>query len=156
MRLRVSEYMRMLKPLEPSSSKARRVVGRDARRERDRAEMRDLVLVGAVVVHLPDFFVAGAAGDVVDLGFGDAGDAAAEAEDDLVGEAVGDWRAVSWSGGLVVLLAEDLGVLRFFASNEPAVDDEAAAGRRVPEGDHGGGGGAADHWERLISWESRA
>ena len=33
------------------------VVGRDARRERDGAEVSDGMLVGAVVVHLPDLFV---------------------------------------------------------------------------------------------------
>ena len=35
------------------------VIRRDARRERDGAEVGDLVLVLAVVVHLPNFFGAG-------------------------------------------------------------------------------------------------
>ena len=66
------------------------VVRRDSRGKRDWSEMGDGVLVCAVVVHLPDLFVGSGDLDVVDLGFGDALDAAAEAEDDLVGEAVGD------------------------------------------------------------------
>ena len=52
--------------------------------------MRDLLLVGAVVVHHPDFFVARAVADEVDLAFGDAGNASAQAEDNFVGETVRD------------------------------------------------------------------
>ena len=67
------------------------------------------VLVGAVVVHHPDLFAAAAWDlDVVDLGLGDAGYAAAEAQDDLIGEAVGDLAGGVVAGLLVVLLGEDL------------------------------------------------
>ncbi len=73
------------------------------------AEMGELVLVGAVVVHHPDVFVGSGFFDVVDLGLGDAGRSAAEAQDDLVGEAVGDL-----AGGVVV------GLLRCIAWRGPA------------------------------------
>ena len=50
------------------------VVRRDARRDGDGSEVGDGVLIGAVVVHLPDLFVSAADLDVVDLGLGDARD----------------------------------------------------------------------------------
>ena len=52
--------------------------------------MGNLVLVLAVVVHRPDLFAAGTGADEVDFGFGDAVDAATEAEDDVVCELVSD------------------------------------------------------------------
>ena len=48
------------------------------------------MLVAAIVIHLPDFFVAGAAAHENDLGFGDAVDAAAQPEDDFVRKFMGD------------------------------------------------------------------
>ena len=106
--------------------------------------MGDGVLIGAVVVHGPDLFVSAAHVDVIDLGFGDAGDATAEAEDDLVGEAVGDLAGGVVGGGLVVLLGEDLRVLGVFGVEEEALDGELAGLRgEAAEGDHGGGGGRA-------------
>ena len=94
----------------PSDAKARRELSGETRGEIAMvAEVGDGVLVGAVVVHHPDLFVVGAEDfDVVDLGLGDAGRAAAEAEDDLVGKLVGDLAGgvVAWV--LVVLLGEDL------------------------------------------------
>ena len=114
--------------------------------------MGDGVLVGAVVVHLPYLFVAAADFDVVDLGLGDAGDAAAEAEDDLVGEAMGDLAGGVLGGVFVVLLGEDLGVLAVLHVEEEAVGDESAVlDAEVAEGDHGGGGGCARPLRRLIS-----
>ena len=67
-----------------------RTVGRDARRQGNGSLVSQLTLVGAVVVHLPDFFVTGAIADEIDFAFRDAGDAATEAEDDFVREFVGD------------------------------------------------------------------
>ena len=85
--------------------------------------------------------------DVVDLGFGDAGDAAAEAEDDLVGEAVGDLAGGVFAGFFVVLLGEDLRELRVLGVVEEAVDDDASVlDGDVAEGDHGGAG-----WRRRPS-----
>ena len=86
--------------------------------------MRDGVLVGAVVVHQPDLFVSAGDLDVEDFGFGDAGGASAEAEDDLVGEAVGDLAGGVFGGFLAVLLGEDLRVLGVLGVEEKAVDDE--------------------------------
>src|SRR6202167_4521818 len=58
-------------------------IGRNSRRERDGKLMSDLTLIGAIVIHRPDFFVAGAIAHEKDFALGDAGNAAAEAEDDL-------------------------------------------------------------------------
>ena len=65
--------------------------------------------------------------DVDDLGFGDAGGAAAEAEDDLVGEAVGDLAGGVFAGVFGILAGDDLGVLDVLGVVEKAVDDELAA-----------------------------
>jgi hypothetical protein len=46
----------------------------------------ELALVGAVVIHHPDFFVAGAVADEINFAFGDAGNTSAQAEDDFIGE----------------------------------------------------------------------
>ena len=100
------------------------------------------MLILAVVVHRPDFLGAGARADEVDLGFGDAVDAAAEAVDDLVGEAMGDGARHVFAGGLVVLLAQHLRIGGVARVIEPAVDDEAAVGGgERAEGDHCGVGG---------------
>ncbi len=102
--------------------------------------MGDGVLVGAVVIHLPDFLVAALrVVHVVDFGFGDTGDAAAEAQDDLVGEAMGDLAGGVFGGVFAVLLGEHLRVLGFLASKRIAVDREAVAGdAERAEGNHGG------------------
>ena len=56
MRLRSKEYMRMAHPSRPREAKASRVLSGEMRgRERDGAQVRDLVLVLAVVIHGPDF-----------------------------------------------------------------------------------------------------
>ena len=53
--------------------------------------MGDGVLIGAIVVHHPDFFgVLAEDFDVEDFGFGNAGDTAAETQDDFVGKLMGD------------------------------------------------------------------
>ena len=50
--------------------------------------MRQLCLGSAVIIHLPDFFVSAARADEIDLALSDAVDSAAQAKDDLIGEAV--------------------------------------------------------------------
>src|SRR5690349_11884873 len=86
-------------------------------------EMRgDSVLVLAVVIHRPYFFRAGAVADEVDLCFGDAVDAAAEAEDDLVRKAVRDSAGHVFGCGFVVLLAEHLRIGGVSRIVEPTVD----------------------------------
>jgi hypothetical protein len=91
MRLRSKEYIMISQPpLGERTEGQARAIGRDARRERNASQVRDLLLVGAIVVHHPDFFVAGALADEIDFAFGDALYASAEAEDDFVGKAVRD------------------------------------------------------------------
>ncbi len=143
------------KPLRPRVVKARRELSGETRGgERDAAEMGDGVLVGAVVVHLPDLFRAAAAVDVVDLGFGDAVEAAAEAEDDLVGEAMGDLAGAVVGGVFAVLLGEDLGKLRVLGVEEEAVDVEVIGGdAKGSEDDHGGVyGGSGPLCEVDVGW----
>ena len=60
------------------------------------------------------------------------------------------WRAESSVGPVVVLLGENLRVLRVLGVEEEAVDDQAAAlDAEVAEGDHGCGGGSPDHCGEL-------
>jgi len=100
--------------------------------------MGDGMLIGAVVVHRPDLLVAAGYLDVIDLGLGDAGGTAAEPEDDLIGEAVGDLASGVLRGRLVVLLGEHLGILGILGVEEVAVaDDSAALDAEAAEGDHG-------------------
>ena len=116
-----------------------RAVGRNVRRQRDVAQMRELLLIGAVVIHLPDFFRAAAAADEVELGFGDAVDAAAQAEDDLVGEAMRDQARVGVVGLFAILLAQHLRRLRILGVVEPALHIERSAlDTEVAEGQHVG------------------
>ena len=103
--------------------------------------MRDLLLVGAVVVHHPDFFVAGALADEIDLGFGDSLYASAQTEDDFVGKAMRD-DAHGVGGGIVgVLLAEHLRRLLIFYVVEPTLHRNFAGGcAQIAEREHGGVG----------------
>src|ERR1700733_11768731 len=103
--------------------------------------MSDRELVGDVVVHLPDLFVRACELDVVDLRFGGALAASAEAEDNLVGEPMSDLARRIVACVLVVLLGEYLWILEVFGVEEEAVaDDLAALNAEVAEGDHRGGG----------------
>ena len=52
--------------------------------------MSKLALVAAVIIHHPDFFVAGAIADKIDFAFGDAGNAAAQTKNNFIGKFVGD------------------------------------------------------------------
>src|SRR5665213_4030292 len=99
--------------------------------------MADGMLVGSVVVHCPYFLISAADFDIVDLGLGDAGCAAAEPEDNLIGEAVGYLAGGVLRSGFVVLLGEHLGVLRVLGVEEIAVaDDSAVLNAEATEGDH--------------------
>src|SRR6185437_5322168 len=114
-----------------------RAVRRDSRRESDLAEMRDLVLAIAVVVHHPDFFGAAAITDEDDLALGDAGDTTAEAEDDLVGKLVGNQASVVLSRLLAILFAQHLRRYVVLHVEEPAADsDLAASNTEVAERHH--------------------
>src|ERR1039458_6723975 len=65
-------------------------IGRNSGRQGDGGLMSELALVGAVVIHDPDFFVAGAIADEKDFAFGDAGNAATQTKNDFVREFVGN------------------------------------------------------------------
>src|SRR5450432_4391005 len=84
-----------------------RSVGRPARGERDGTQMSELMLVGAVVVHGPDFLGAGAGTDEGDLGGGDTGDATAEFGDDFVGELVSEFANLSVGGSAAIDLGDN-------------------------------------------------
>src|SRR5262249_60678037 len=84
-------------------------IGRDTWRQSNAAELRDLVLAVAVVIHHPDFFCAGAIADVDNLAFSNSRNAAAEAEDDLVSKAMRDQACIVLRGIFAVLLAQYLG-----------------------------------------------
>jgi hypothetical protein len=58
--------------------------------------VRNLVLVVAVIIHAPDFLMPAAGADEINLGFGNALNAAAETINDFVGEFMGNH-----SGGIV-------------------------------------------------------
>ena len=77
-----------------------------------------------VVVHRPDFFAAGARRDEVNLRLGDAVEAAAKTQDDLVREAVGNLAGIFLLSHFVVLLAQNLRGLRVLGVEEPALDDD--------------------------------
>src|ERR1700751_2308485 len=70
--------------------------------------MRELYLVGAVVVHHPDFFVPTAIADEENLAFSDARNPAAEAEDDFVCELVRDYAYGIVRRRITVLFTEYL------------------------------------------------
>jgi hypothetical protein len=125
-----------------SSEGNARVVWRDAWGERDGSQVRDLMLILPVVVHLPNLFGAAARADKENYGFGDAVDAAAEAQDDLVGKSVRYRPGHILAGLFAVLLAEDLRVGGVAGVVEPAVDDQPAIGNRErAKGHHGRVGG---------------
>ena len=76
--------------------------------------MRDLPLVGSVVIHHPDFFVPAAAADKKNLAFCNAGNTPAETEDDLVGELMRRVRAASSVAASVYCLPSTCGEVTFF------------------------------------------
>ncbi len=114
-----------------------------------RGEKRNGVQVGelgwalAVVIHLPHFLVSAAGRDVVDVGLGDAGDAAPQASNDLVGKAMSDQACIVLAGSLVVLLAQDLRRARVLGVEEPAVNRQAIAIHRERAKGHKRGIGRA-------------
>ena len=90
---------------ETGEGDARRV-GRPARRQRDRVQGSERMLVCAVVIHHPDFFGAGARADEGDLRGGDAGEAAGKVADDFVGELVGEFADLRVGGCAAIDFAD--------------------------------------------------
>ena len=83
-----------------------RSVGRPARRERDGVQLRQLVLVFAVVIHGPDFLVAAAIADEGDLRAGDSRQAAGKSPDDFVGKLMREGADLRF-GGLAAIHFSD-------------------------------------------------
>src|ERR1700761_4961235 len=86
--------------------------------------MRDGMLIRAIVVHLPDLFIAATYFDVVDLGLCNSLAATAEPEDDLIRKAVSDLPRGILRGIVAVLLGEHLRILRILRIEEIAVADD--------------------------------
>ena len=100
--------------------------------------MRDLLLVGAIVVHRPDFFVSAALADEIDLGFGNAGHAAAEAKDDFIGKAVRDYAGSFGRGISLYCLPSTCGDCLVLDVVEPALHHDFAGGHaQIAERQHG-------------------
>jgi len=91
--------------------------------EGDAAERSELVLVGAIVIHDPQFFVARARADESNLGGGDAGESAGKFIDNLIGELVGEFADLCVRGIAPVDLADN------------------GLGRRIADVKHPGGNG---------------
>ena len=70
--------------------------------------MRDLVLVGSVVVHYPDFFVPAAAADEKNLALGNARNTPAQPKNYLVRKFVSDGASRIAGRRILVLLAQNL------------------------------------------------
>src|ERR1700679_1662814 len=103
--------------------------------------MRELALIGAIVIHGPDFFVAAAITDKKYLAFGDALNPAAETVDDFVGKLVGDEASGVIGGNVGILFAENLGRGSVFDVVEPALNGDFSGGDgKIAEGQHGGVG----------------
>src|SRR5277367_1047074 len=114
-------------------------VGRPAGREGDRAERGERVLVGAVVIHDPDFFGAGARADEGDLRRGDAGKTAGEFADDFVGELVGEFADLLVGGSAAIDFADDGLGGGIVDVVEPGLDGDFGGGfGDVAEGDVAG------------------
>lgn len=100
------------------------------------AERRELVLVGAIVIHDPEFFVARARTDKSDLSGGDAGESAGKFIDDFVSELMSEFADLCISGVAAVDLADD-GLGRGIADvKHPGGDrDFGGSFREIAEGD---------------------
>ena len=100
--------------------------------------MGNLALVRAVVVHGPDFLVAGTVADKINFAFRHPGNAAAEAEDDFIGEFVGDEAGGICGGSIAVLLAQHLRCSGVFYVIQPAQHcDSITSDTQVAERQHG-------------------
>src|SRR5581483_9219186 len=63
-------------------------IGRPSRREGDGVKHGELMLIGAVIVHLPDLFVAAARANEGDLRRSNSGESPREPRDDLISKLV--------------------------------------------------------------------
>ena len=83
-----------------------RSVGRPARRKGDGVQLRQLVLIFAVVIHGPDFLVAAAIADKGDLRARDSRQAAGKFSDDFIGKLVREGADLRF-GGLSAIYFSD-------------------------------------------------
>ena len=130
--------MRIVQPSLPIEENANRVLSGEMRGEREvLPKFGDNMLILPVVVHRPDFFGSGAGADKIDLGLGNAIQAA-EPGDDVVGEAVRDGPRIVLAGGVVVLLAQHLRAAGILGVQYPAGDGDTSVvrGERA-KGNHG-------------------
>ncbi len=111
-------------------------IGRPARGERNAAERGERVLVGAVVIHEPKFFGAGARTDEGDLRGGDAAGATRKFIDDFVGELMREFANLGIGGRAAIDLADN-GLRGGIADVvHPGVDDDFGGSfGEIAEGD---------------------
>ncbi len=88
------------------------------------------VLIGAVVVHGPDFLVSAARADVENLRFGNAVNSAAQTQDDLVSKLVRNRSRPLRRCGVCVLLAEHLRGRNVLHVVQPALHGDVVTQRR--------------------------
>src|SRR6185437_11673289 len=90
---------------------------------------RDGMLIRPVVIHGPDLLVSGPRTDKVDLGLRDSVDSASQAENDFVGELMSDDPRLLRSGGVGVLLCQDLRRCRVLYVVQPSRNRKVIATR---------------------------
>src|SRR4029077_21061747 len=94
-----------------------------------------------VVVHHPDFFVAAAVADKINLALTNAVYAATQAENDFVGKLVSDETRRLLGGVVGILFSEHLRRATILYVEQPALhSDFAPRNRKVAECQHGGVG----------------
>jgi len=112
----------------------------------------DLTLVGTVVIHHPDFFVAGAVADEINLTFSDAGDTPAKSGDDFIRKSMGDDAGRVVGGDVGILFADHQRRCRVPYVVEPPLHGEfARSDTEIAKGQHGGLGGGEFHTPNVTS-----
>src|SRR5207237_3131438 len=83
-------------------------IGRQTRRKGDGCQAGELLLAGAVVIHLPDFFVAAARAYESDFALRHARYSTAEPENNVIREAVRDAARAIGGASFAIFLAQNL------------------------------------------------
>src|SRR5919108_2679781 len=100
--------------------------------------MRQRMLVSAVIIHRPDFFVPSATTDEINLAFRNTGDPAAQPEDDFIREFMRRDAGGINGGGIRVLLPEHLWRGDVLHVIKPALHSHAvAADAEISKRQHG-------------------
>src|SRR5208337_4795979 len=129
-----SEYMQICALMallaEAKQVNAMRGVRCPARGKRDGFQGGQSTLIRAVIIHHPEFLVAGARADEGDLRGGNAGQAAGKFIDDFIGELMGEYADLRIRGSATIDLADN----RFRGSAahivKPRGDDHLGGGLR--------------------------